>query len=134
MAAMMICTPALNGMQELLLYVHVAFGAFMSYVFTPTLTKDQHFRVILESLVAGDKKERATEAALLLVSVFAGGYLAFVFMEPCTLKQAVTFGLGWTSVASIGRTSFGYAVASRSRQSASKPSPGDQGKKPAPKP
>lgn len=113
-------------MAHFVIFLHVAFGAFMSYIFTPTLTKDKHARIILERLFSDEAtaKEKAIESLLLMLVVFAGGYLAFVILEPSSAKNAVTAGLGWTSSASVARTSIAWAS-----QSSKEPAVKSLGKK-----
>lgn len=86
-----------------MLYLTVAFGAFMSYIFSPTFD-DARARVVLNRLVFGTKDQRNVELILLFLVVFGGAGLAYLIMEPSTPKLAVTVGLGCTSVATTART------------------------------
>lgn len=101
-------------MASFLIYIHVAFGAFMSYIFTPALTREDRARLILEHLLSDDRKERLKEGILLVLIVVAGSYLAFRVFEPSNYRLAISAGLGWTSAASVARTTVGLA---RSRPS-----------------
>ena len=89
-------------MQNIALYLVVALGTFMSYIFTPTLDQTEA-RVVFRRLFYGQKKQRRMEWLLLWVAVFGGGALAFFVVEPNTPRLAVTAGLGWTSVFSAMR-------------------------------
>lgn len=91
-------------MDSFMLYLVVALGTFMSYLFTPTFG-DSEARVVFERLFFGRKKHsRKLELFLLLVNVFGGAGVAYILLEPNTPKLAMTAGLGWTSVASIARS------------------------------
>jgi uncharacterized membrane protein YbjE (DUF340 family) len=97
-------------MNPYILYLVVAFGTFMSYIYSPTFD-DAEARLVFHRLFFGRKRQRALEFFLLLLNVFAGAGLAYLILEPTTTKLAVTAGLGWTSIASIVRTTAGGLVA-----------------------
>jgi uncharacterized membrane protein YbjE (DUF340 family) len=102
-------------MSPLVLYLLVAYGTFMTYLLSPTFGDDKKARTVFSALFYGTRKETLLESSLLLLIVFGGGGLAFILMDPLTAKTAVTAGLGWTSVASAGRTT--YATGMRRDQS-----------------
>ena|SRR5436190_2973423 len=88
-----------------MLYLHVAFAVFMSYVLSPTLQDEGHARVVYESLFFfGDRKAIFIRWAVFVTIVFGVGYAAFVIMDPATKKQALVDGLGVTSLASMIKT------------------------------
>lgn len=96
------------------LYLLVAFGTFMSHLYSPTFGSDAKVRLVFETLFFGDRKERILEACLLSFNVFAGAGLAFVLLEPNTARMAVTAGLGWTSAASIARAAYQTGIKKKS--------------------
>lgn len=92
-------------MKAFLMYLHVVFGTFMSYIFTTTLTKDARARLIFERLIfAESREEKIIERIVLFLIVFGVAYMVFQIVEPFSYRQAVAAGLGATSIASVARS------------------------------
>ncbi|HEX6184743.1 MAG TPA: hypothetical protein VFZ44_12735 [Pyrinomonadaceae bacterium] len=96
-------------MNPFMLYLVVALGTFMSYIHTPTF-EDAEARVVLNRLFFGRGKTRKLEWLVFILNVFAGAGVAYILLEPSTPKLAMVAGLGWTSVASIARTTVGLSA------------------------
>ena len=89
-------------MENFGLYLVVALGTFMSYLFSPTLDQGEA-KVVFKRLFYGQEKQRRLEWLFLWLVVFGGAAVAFFLVGPQDERMAVTSGLGWTSIASAAR-------------------------------
>lgn len=89
-------------MENFGLYLVVALGTFMSYLFSPTLDEAEA-RVVFKRLFYGKEKQKRLEWLILWLIVFGGAAVMFFAVGPENTKVAVTSGLGCSSIASALR-------------------------------
>ena len=89
-------------MENFGLYLVVALGTFMSYLFSPTLDEAEA-RVVFKRLFYGKEKQKRLEWLILWLIVFGGAAVMFFAVGAESTKVAVTSALGFSSIASALR-------------------------------